>query len=233
MRSVCAISFLLALSAIASPARADGKRDLEDGVAFYENLDTDRALERLAAASKASDLPPKDRARAFLYLGMVHFENGVRVDAEKAWKSAFELDKNVEVPKGTSPKTIEAIEASRSTSAKPPVKETTDEPGDRPKDNATPDINANAQQQQTTTSQQQTTTTQQETTTTQQTTDKNAEITSTQTPPETHTDDSSSTWIIIAAIGAAVVGAAVIGLVVATGGSDCEGGGGCASVTFR
>src|SRR5262249_28070335 len=131
---------LFALLALApSRALADGKRDLEDGIAFYENLDTDRALERLSAAAKAPDLPAKDRARAYLYLGMVHFENGGRAESEKAWKSAFEREKTVEVPKGTSPKTIEAIETARATSAKPPTQ--ADEPGDRPRDpTVTPDI---------------------------------------------------------------------------------------------
>jgi hypothetical protein len=202
------------LALVASSAYADGKRDLEDGIAFYENLDTDRAVERLSAASKAGDLPPKDRARAFLYLGMVHFENGERPNAEAAWKSAFELDKNVEVPKGTSPKTIEAIEAARATIARPaqqPVDETP-EPGDKPRE-ATPEL--------------------------PRVTDtppieekKDPDLTATTTPQKPD-DDDSSMWIWLGAIGAAVVGAAVVGLVVATSGGDCEGGGGCVSVTFR
>jgi hypothetical protein len=214
MRSVCAVLSLIGALLLALPAFADGKRDLEDGIAFYENLDTDRALERLGSAAKASDLPPKDRARAYLYLGMVHFENGSRPNAEAAWKSAFDLDKNVEVPKGTSPKTIEAIESARSSSAKP-----SDEPGDRPRDaTGTPEITKKDPLPKVTPS--------------DNTQTAQPDLTATTTPEEPD-DGGSSTWIWVAAIGAAVVGAAVVGFLVVSSGGDCEGGGGCALISFR
>ena len=62
------VALLIGLTSIfaSAVAVADGKRDLEDGIAFYENLDTERALERLKAASQAKDLPKPDRAKAFL-----------------------------------------------------------------------------------------------------------------------------------------------------------------------
>jgi hypothetical protein len=100
-----------------SPAYADGKRDLEDGIAFYENLDTDRAMERLKSASTASDLDATSRAKAFLYLGLLQFETGVRSDAQSSWSKAFALDAKIAVPAGTSPKTIEALESVRRSAA--------------------------------------------------------------------------------------------------------------------
>jgi hypothetical protein len=113
-RLVHAVFFAVLLIPIfGRAARADGKRDLEDGIAFYENLDNDRALERLKAASVAKDLDGASRAKAYLYLGMLQFETGDKGEATKSWKAAFELKKNIEIPSGTSPKTIEAIEAVR------------------------------------------------------------------------------------------------------------------------
>lgn len=211
MRSVYAISALVGALLLCRPAYADGKRDLDDGIAFYENLDSDRALQRLTAASKASDLTAKERARAFLYLGMVQFENGARGDAEKAWKSAFELDRNVEVPKGTSPKAIEAIEAARATSRAPGV-ETTPPVKQEPLpkvETPPPPIEK------------------------QTPAEKQPDLTASTTPDPVEKDEGSSAWIWIAAIGAVVVAGGVVGLVVATSGSDCEGGGGCVAVSFR
>lgn len=114
---------------------ADGKRDLDDGIAFYENLDTKRALYRLTEAAKAQDLGPQDRAIAYLYLGMLHFESGESEEAEAAWTEAVQLDRQVKAPKGTSPKTIAALEAVRKkTPERPPpppveVKPPPEEPG--------------------------------------------------------------------------------------------------------
>src|SRR5688572_24350025 len=105
-----AVGVLLLALVLPGSARADGKRDLEDGIAFYENLDTDRAMERLTRATKASDLGPADRAKAFLYLGMLQFEIGGVSDAKKSWAEAIKLKRDIKAPDGTSPKTIEAIE---------------------------------------------------------------------------------------------------------------------------
>lgn len=110
-----ALAALCALSGAPSSAWADGKRDLEDGIAFYENLDADRAEQRLAAALGASDLSKRDRARAAMYLGLVHYENGKEGAAEKAWRQAFALDGAVEAPRGTSPKVVAAIDKVRRT----------------------------------------------------------------------------------------------------------------------
>lgn len=214
MRSVYAISALVGALLLCRPAFADGKRDLDDGIAFYENLDSDRALQRLTAASKAADLTPKERARAFLYLGMVQFENGARGDAEKAWKNAFELDRNVEVPRGTSPKAIEAIEAARATSRAPGVEETPPVKKETPpgkKETPLPKVEKPIEKQ-------------------APPVEKQPDLTAT-APVEK--DEGSSAWVWIAAIGAVVVAGSVVGVLIATGGSDCEGGGGCVAVSFR
>jgi hypothetical protein len=110
---------LLSLCVSAS-ALADGLRDLEDGIAFYENLDTDRAMERLTRATRATDLGPADKAKAFLYLGMLQFEIGGVSDAKKSWTEAIKLKRDIKVPEGTSPKTIEAIEDVRAKIAATP-----------------------------------------------------------------------------------------------------------------
>lgn len=219
MRSIPALLLISVLLGAGGVAYADGKRDLEDGIAFYENLDTERALERLNAAAKASDLGQKDRARAHLYLGMVHFENGSRPDAEKAWKSAFELDKNVDVPKGTSPKTIEAIEAARASSTRPGP-QVTDEPGDSPRE-GTPELREQREKQ-----------TELPKVTPED--PKNEELTRVETPPPGGAESSSTNWLLWGGIGAGVVAVAtVVTIVLLTSGSDCRGSGGCVSVTFQ
>ena len=120
-------SLLAAAVLIVAPATAaaDGKRDLEDAIAFYENLDTERAMARLKSALSSGDLGLEDRGRAYLYLGMVQFEIGQRQDAAASMGSAFGLDPTLSIPEGTSPKTIEALEAARkkAKSSPPPVAE--------------------------------------------------------------------------------------------------------------
>jgi len=124
MRSLLACALLASLAP--SLSWADGKRDLEDGIAFYENLDTDRAIQRLEAALASNDLGASDRARAYLYLGMVRFEVGNPKGAESAWMSAFELDLRLAAPEGTSPTTLEAMEAARAKAKATPI------PGPKP-----------------------------------------------------------------------------------------------------
>lgn len=106
---------MLAFAALLGPgsAHAEGLRDLEDGIAFYDNLDLDRARERLVAASEASDLTRPDRARAFLYLGLLEFELGKAAEAEAHWLQAFGRVAALAAPEGTSPKTLAAMEQAR------------------------------------------------------------------------------------------------------------------------
>ena len=115
MTSRFGVAMVTAAFAATTPqlAYADGKRDLDDGIAFYENLDTDRAIERLEASVKDPALGDDDRALAYLYMGMVHFELGDHTKADQAWHSAFSLRPDIGVPEGTSPKTIEGMEAAR------------------------------------------------------------------------------------------------------------------------
>ena len=108
------------LLAVSWPAQADGKRDLEDGIAFYDALDTVRAQTRLEAAVRAWDLGPSDRARAFVYLGMLAYELGRSGDAKSAWQAALTLDPDRRPPRGTSPKIISAFERVRRTLPDPP-----------------------------------------------------------------------------------------------------------------
>ena len=210
---------LLCAVGVAGSAWADGKRDLEDGIAFYENLDTDRAMERLTRATTAPDLRPADQAKAFLYLGMLQFEIGSVSDAKKSWAEALRLERDIKVPDGTSPKTIEAIEEVRAklapipggpkTEPPPPVYEP---PGGRDEPPPPPPA---------------------------------VDVAPPPPPPvvdatASPADDGSSNtwlWVGIGAGAAAVVAVAVIvGVVVAGGGngSECEmGGGGCLGVSFR
>ncbi len=117
--SIIAVAALLL--AVSTAAWADGARDLGDGIAFYENLDLERARPRLVAATQAPDLDVASRARAFMYIGLLEFELGNRAEAEAAWTSAFQLHHEAKVPDGTSPKTITALEAVRArTKALPP-----------------------------------------------------------------------------------------------------------------
>ncbi len=121
MRRTAAIVFACWL--VPSAALADGKRDLEDGIAFYDNLDIDRARERLTAASQAKDLTDAERARAFLYLGMLDFELGDAKAADASFVQALTLDRDVEIPDGTSPKTkiaIARVKGSLPTTSPPP-----------------------------------------------------------------------------------------------------------------
>jgi hypothetical protein len=222
-------SVLFASLSLARTAHADGKRDLEDGIAFYENLDNERALDRLKAASTAKDLDAAARAKAFLYLGMLQFETGDKNEAARSWKSAFQLKRAIEIPSGTSPKTIEAIEAVRSQMGEegepggakktvppegpkgetPPVgpKGTGGEVTAKTGGNETPGINDKPQGSATTNP-------------------------LTQTTPSGG-DDDTTTWLLIGGIGAAVIVGAIVIFLVAHNSGDCNQGGGCLTVNFQ
>ena len=106
-------------------AFAGGKQDLADGIAFYENLDTDRALKKLTTATSDKSLNAKDRAKAWMFIGVIHFELGESDKAKKAWASCFGLDVKAAPPEGISPEMLEAITVARISAktapATPPV----------------------------------------------------------------------------------------------------------------
>ncbi|MFO0724797.1 MAG: hypothetical protein U1E65_13535 [Myxococcota bacterium] len=196
------------------PAFADGKRDLDDGIAFYENLDTDRAIERLKSAAEAKDLGPADRSKAQMYLGIVQFEVGKEFEADTAWKRAFALDPKIAAPSGTSPKVLAAIEKARakgggssaevtpvSPSPKPsPSPSLKPSPTPSPSPDLTPAIDA----------------------------------TPAVVPPEEKKDEGGgSGWLIWGGIGLGVAAAAAVTIIlVATSGGPCASGG-CASVRVQ
>lgn len=224
--------FALAISSFPALASADGRRDLEDGIAFYENLDSERALERLAAAARAADLGPRDRARAFLYLGMLEFENGRPDKAGDAWKNAFALEPSLPIPAGTSPKTIEAIETARARVRESPAGSmdpsdpeapgTAPPPGEReapaaaldppsPAVDEAPDPSAKGA--------------------------VDAPLSVPGAPLESGTraaseDSSGGTLWLWTGVGGAAVAIAVVAIVLFTGGSQCKEAGGCLAVTF-
>lgn len=206
-RSISAVLALVSMTGVCltagpAPAYADGRRDLEDGIAFYENLDTDRAVERLQAASTASDLPAKDRARAFLYLGIVQFEVGKEREAQSAWHQGFALDRSISAPPGTSPKVIQALEKARSSAPKslPPSEPVPGEPAPgEAKQLPGP-----------------------------------AEPNLTDPGPPPAGDDDGPSWLLWTGVGVGAVALAGLTIFLVTrGGSECEGGGGCALVTLR
>lgn len=208
------ISLLLVATLVApvAPVWADGKRDLDDGIAFYENLDTERAIERLRAASLAQDLSPGDQARAWMYLGIVLFETGRERDAESAWQSAVGLNRKVSVPSGTSPKIVQAIERVRASApstspdgprvSKPPVPSPTPTPSPSPDPSVkspyadpTPPIDAEPEL-----------------------------VAPVVPPPEDDDEGGVPGWLIWTGIGAAIAGGAVAGILIATAGPSCNTG---------
>ncbi len=112
-RLIVTIGFALLLFAVPYRAQANGQRDLDAGIAFYDSLDLERARTYLVAATEATDLSPSALASAFLYIGMLEYELGQKAQAEVAWASAFALAPNTAAPEGTSPKTISAMHAVR------------------------------------------------------------------------------------------------------------------------
>ena len=117
------LAFCLAIVAVllsGGSAWADGRRDLDDGIAFYNALDTERAQQRLRAASRAWDLQPPLRAKAFIYLGMLAFELGRSAEAKRAWQAALTLDADRAPPPTSSPKILRAFERTRRTLPNPP-----------------------------------------------------------------------------------------------------------------
>jgi tetratricopeptide (TPR) repeat protein len=212
------LSMLLVATLVAPSALvwADGKRDLDDGIAFYENLDTERAIERLRAASRAQDLSASEQARALMYLGIVLFETGREREAEAAWQSAVGLNRKVSVPSGTSPKIVQAIERVRASApgspatpdgprvSKPPVPT----PTPTPSPTATPEPTTKSPYADPTPP-----------------IDAEPELVAPVVPPPEEDDDGGVPgWLIWTGIAAAVAGGAVAGILIATSGPSCNAG---------
>lgn len=220
------ISALLVAALVGGPlaALADGKRDLDDGIAFYENLDTERAIERLRSAARADDLGPPDRARAFMYLGIVLYETGKERDAEVGWQSAFSLHAKVAIPAGTSPKIVQAIEKVRSSSAgKAPKPTVAPTPSPTPTPTPRPDgprLGTGAPSPSPSPS-----------ATTSPYVDPTPPIDAAPVlvetaPPPPEDDDGGGVpgWLIWSGIGAAVIGGSIAAILIATSGPTCERG---------
>jgi len=115
------IAILVLMLSLPMTSFANGQRDLDDGIAFYENLDTDRAIERLIKAGNATDLDAKNKGKAWMYVGVIHFELGDRDEAKKAWSKCFSIDSQAKAPDGISPKMVEAITMARMNSKSNPT----------------------------------------------------------------------------------------------------------------
>jgi hypothetical protein len=200
---------------------ASGQRDLDDGIAFYENLDTDRALERLTLAANASDLDAKSRAKAWMFVGVIHFELGEKPKASKAWKTCFGLDAASQAPDGISPKMLEAITIARVEAKSSPSPAITTDPKDAgPKDGGVTKAK----------------------TPTKEPADKLPVVTS--KPPDP--DEPSGAlnifgpnfdWVLWGSVGGGVAAAVIVTVIVIalnTGSNECpEESGGCIIVTYK
>lgn len=200
------------------PAAADGKRDLDDGIAFYENLDTDRAIERLKSASEAKDLGPAERAKAFLYLGIVQFEVGKESEADGSWKRAYALDPKIAAPGGTSPKVVSALDKARPRSVVEVAPSPSPSPSKSPTRSPSPSPSASP------------------TASPSPSPDLTPAIDSSPAlvpPPEEKKDEGGGLgWLLWTGIGVGVAGAAVLTIVLVTSGGACASGG-CAVVSFQ
>lgn len=101
-----------ALSTSARP-KLNGTQALARGIEAYEDLETEAALRYLRRAVQAEDLDPPSRAKAYLYIGLLRFEEGEKVAASRAFTAALRLDPEVAVPEGVSPKTRAQFSAVR------------------------------------------------------------------------------------------------------------------------
>ena len=81
-----------------------GAELLEQGIRSYDNLELRRSATALLAAIGAPDLNAAQRAQAYLYLGLVRFEQGNEVESRRAFASGFRLKPDMELPSGVSPK---------------------------------------------------------------------------------------------------------------------------------
>jgi hypothetical protein len=211
-RAAALASIVAMIATFPLPAAADGKRDLDDGIAFYENLDTDRAIERLKSASEAKDLGPVERAKAFLYLGIVQFEVGKESEADGSWKRAYALDPKIAAPSGTSPKVVAALDKARPRSVVEVAPSPSPSPSKGPTKSASPSPSPSKSP------------------------DLTPAIDSSPPlvpPPEEKKDEGGGLgWLLWTGIGVGVVGAAVLTIVLVSGGGDCASGG-CAVVSFQ
>ncbi|MEL7371430.1 MAG: tetratricopeptide repeat protein [Myxococcota bacterium] len=216
-----------------SSAQADGQRDLDDGIAFYNALDTDRAQSLLQAASRAWDLKPVERAQAYLYLGMLSYELGRSGAAARLWQVALVLDANQSPPSNASPKILRAFARARRTMPTPPPKVPRQDPPP-PGVQKTPEPPAPKA-----------------TSPTPPPPPSALDLSAPPPPPDTprvdlgtptstqQSDEEGGTpWLWVGLGGAAVAAGVAVLVVVLAGGSEAssecaQGGGGCVTVTVR
>lgn len=95
----------------AGSARADGLATLalSQAKAFYQALDYEKCLKRLKRAG-AQKLSAPERAEVALYQGLCSAGLGQSKAAKKSLQRAVELDPEVELPLGTSPRIVALFE---------------------------------------------------------------------------------------------------------------------------
>lgn len=107
MLAALSLSLVLAAQA-ASPAFDEGRR-------LYFDLEYELAVFRFRDAVRDTELPAKDRALAFAWLGLAYSQVAEMESAKEAFVEAARLDPEVALPKDASPppKALQLLEDAR------------------------------------------------------------------------------------------------------------------------
>lgn len=105
-------SFVLALGLALAPPLAEDPVFLE-GQRLYRDLEFDQAIFRFEEAARVIDREPKERARAFAWLGLAYAQVGDFDSARRAFRSAVLFDIETTLPEMAPPKVTEILEEER------------------------------------------------------------------------------------------------------------------------
>lgn len=105
MRALHRWTFLVLFGCLAGAASAgNGNVYLAQAKVFYQGLEFEKCLARLDQASRMPDNSQAELAEVELYNGLCRFNLGKRDDAETNFKLALQLNPDVSLPPGTSPR---------------------------------------------------------------------------------------------------------------------------------
>jgi hypothetical protein len=105
--------FLVFLAATAAPTGAPNTDALVEGLRLFEDLQYEAAMPHLAAAKTDATRPVAERARAAVHLAIIQISLGDEESARRNIGEAVELDRDVKLPAGASPRIQTMLSAAR------------------------------------------------------------------------------------------------------------------------
>jgi tetratricopeptide (TPR) repeat protein len=106
--STLSLSLALAAALAVGSAHADtGNQEIDRGIALYDDLEYETAVEVLAAALAVSGLSTEELTEGYAHLGLAHLALGQKAETRAAFEKLLAADPRYELPRTVSPEALD------------------------------------------------------------------------------------------------------------------------------